>query len=496
MAKYAELVKRMDMVEVSAIGNDDCGLSAEQVMLARSDFWEFRKLIHPKLKDGWWQREIAKEFQLFAKRLAAGERPKLVVQAPPQHGKSMQVVDLIAWIAGRNPDLKTIYTSFSERLGVRANLQLQRLYTTPIYQRVFPRTKIGKSRAIADGATATRNRELLEYSGKDGFFRNTTVSGSITGESLDLGVIDDPIKGRQDANSKTIRDKAWDWFTDDFFTRFSEEAGLLCILTRWHIDDPIGRLLKRYKGVRLLSYPAIAERDEKHRKEGEALFPEHKSLEFLKERKDVMDSHSWLSLYQQSPVQKGGEIIKGAWFGRYKALPDMKWRACFGDTALKAKQSSDYQVAECWGLGIDGNLYLIDLMREKFEAYELERRFPDFWTKQKASTNGRLRYFGIEDKASGTDLIQRMQKTIKPRIPVKAIPRSIDKYTRVMDILGYIESGHVMIPESAPWVRDFLTECESFTADNAHENDDQIDPMCDAISMMLHNSKPLLSDIL
>lgn len=135
-------------------------------------------------------------------------------------------------------------------------------------------------------------------------------------------------------------------------------------------------------------------------------------------------------------------------------------------------------------------------MRDKFEAYELEKRFPNFWQKHKSSDKSRLRYFGIEDKASGSELIQRMQKVLKPKIPVKAIQRSTDKYTRVCDILGYIEAGYIYIPEDAPWVHDFISECEAFTSDDAHDHDDQIDPMCDAISDMLHNGKGTIKDML
>ncbi|MCR8526355.1 terminase family protein, partial [Escherichia coli] len=148
-----------------------------------------------------------------------------------------------SWIAGRNPDCRTIYGSFSERLGIRANLKLQRIYDSALFQSIFPETKISQSNVVTKSGQTMRNREMIEYVGKGGYFRNTTVRGSITGESLDLGVIDDPIKGRTEANSSTIRDAAWDWFTDDFFTRFSEDAGLLIILTRWHIDDPVGRLM-------------------------------------------------------------------------------------------------------------------------------------------------------------------------------------------------------------------------------------------------------------
>jgi predicted phage terminase large subunit-like protein len=453
---------------------------------ARKDFIAFRKLINPKNKWGWWQEEIAAELQAFFDDIVRGERPKLVIQAPPQHGKSVQIIDFIAWLAGKNPDLRTIYTSFSERLGVRANLRLQRLYDSPIYQEIFPQTKIGSKGSL--GTDAIRNREILEYCDREGFFRNTTVGGSITGEGLDLGVIDDPIKGRKEANSLTVREGVWDWFTDDFFTRFSEDAALLCILTRWHVDDPIGRLVEKYPEVKVLSYPAIATQDEKHRKEGDALFPEHKSVEFLLERKKLMDATSWLSLYQQTPIIVGGDIIKGEWFNRYDILPIIKYRKIYGDTAQKTKEHNDYSVFECWGFGDDGKIYLLDLIRDKWEAPELKDRAIAFWNKHKAVTGqGALREMVIEDKASGTGLIQSIKKDGK--IPVKAQQRNIDKLTRVQDVTPYIKSGYVCIPANAPYINDFVHECESFTADDAHDHDDQIDPLCDAINDMLANTK-------
>lgn len=447
---------------------------------SRESFFAYRKLTNPKLKTGWWQEEVCNQLQRFYDDLIANKRPQLVIQAPPQHGKSDLIVSFISWLAGKSPDLRTIYTSFSERLGVRANLKLQRLYDSAIYQDIFPNTKISGIGAI--GADAIRNRELLEYRNCLGYFRNTTVGGSITGEGLDLGVIDDPIKGRKEANSKTVRDGVWDWFTDDFFTRFSENAGLLCILTRWHVDDPIGRLISQNPNIKVLSYPAIATNDEQHRKEGEALFPEHKSLEFLLERKKVMDTTSWLSLYQQSPIVLGGEIIKGEWFKRYSMLPKMEYRKIYADTAQKKGKQNDYTVFECWGYS-DGNAYLMDLVRGKWESPELRKKANDFWHKHAAIKNGELRQFCIEDKASGTGLIQDIKNVDK--IPVVGIQRNTDKLTRVQDALPYIESGFVYLPDNSPFVSDFIAECEAFTADDGHDHDDQIDPMCDAIDDML-----------
>lgn len=475
-------------IDSSAIGDAQI-LELLAIEEAREQFWAFRRMINPKMKCGWWQRVCSQELQQFYYQLANGQRPKLVLEAPPQHGKSTMVVELLAWVLGRNPDLKCFYTSFSERLGIRANKAMQRILSSPKYHLIFPDTTIG-AEGIPAGApgAAIRNQDLIEMVGRLGYFRNTTVRGSITGEGLDLGVVDDPIKGREDANSDMVRDKTWDWLTDDFMSRFSDDAGFLSILTRWHVDDPIGRLrLQLGDAVRVVSYPAIAVCNEDHRKVGEALFPEHKSLAFLLERKAVMASVNWEALYQQNPQIIGGELIRGEWFGRYKVPPIIKWRSIYADTAQKTKERHDYSVFQCWGMGSDGKVYLLDQIRGKWEAPELKRKTVDFWAKHSALDRnkwGQLRRLNVEDAASGTGLIQELHRP-PWRIPINGVTRTKDKYTRMLDVLGYIESGYVLLPDGAPFVSDFVTEAESFTSDDSHLHDDQMDPMIDAINEML-----------
>ena len=102
-------------------------------------------------------------------------------------------------------------------------------------------------------------------------------------------------------------------------------------------------------------------------------------------------------------------------------------------------------------------------------------------------TLGQLRQLKVEDKASGTGLIQKLKS--QAQIPVVGIERTKDKYTRLLDVLGYIESGYVMLPEDAPFTNDFVAECEAFTADDSHLHVDQVDPMMDAINDLLaHNN--------
>ncbi len=449
-------------------------------MRAREDFWAYRCYMNPKMKRGWWQEEISRELMQFYYDLIAGKRPKLVIQAPPQHGKSVQIVDFVSWILGKLPDTKTIYTSFSERLGIRANLSTQRTFGSAKYKAIFKGTRIPEKNSVTISGQKLRNREVVEILDHYGYFRNTTVKGSITGESLDLGIIDDPIRGRADANSETTRNAVWDWFTDDFFSRFSEEAGLLVILTRWHIDDPIGRLIEKDKSVKVLSYSSIATKDEKNRKCGDALFPEHKSIDFLMERKRIMTPSNWEALYQQNPTVQGGEIFKESCWKYWKVLPKIKQKAIFADTALKAKEANDYSVFQCWGMGIDDKLYLIDQLRGKWEAPELEVNAKAFYNKHRSLDGCFCSAFNVEDKASGTGLIQALQR--KGGIPINGIPRNTDKVFRSGSSTPSIEAGLVHLPENAPWLSDYLPEFSAFPNGT---NDDQIDPTMDAIEYFL-----------
>src|ERR1700730_9946423 len=209
---------------------------------ARESFPAFRRVIRPALIRGWWLEELADYLQRFYEDLVAGKRPMLAVQAPPQHGKSWTVNDFIAWVAGKDRNLKIIFASYSEDLGVRTNSELQRCMRSSRYAATFGRTRIGEPGYQC-------NNSLIEYANYEGNFRNTTVQGQINGLGLNLGVIDDPVKGRLEANSKLTRDKTWIWFTDDFYPRFAANAGLLIIMTRWHVDDLLGRVQAKFPGL-------------------------------------------------------------------------------------------------------------------------------------------------------------------------------------------------------------------------------------------------------
>lgn len=460
--------------------------------LSRRNLSDFTNYTKPDFIEGWFNRIIAKELQQFYFDVMAGKQPRLIIQAPPRSGKSELFSRRFpAWAFGQNPNLQIIAASYSTDLASRMNRDVQRIIDSEEYQGVFPETTLnGKNIATVSGQSL-RNSEIFEIVGHAGAYRSAGVGAGITGMGADIGIIDDPVKDAKEANSQTIRDAVWDWYTTTFYTRLSPKSGILLGMTRWHEDDLAGRLLREMDNDgdqwRIVSFPAIAECDEEYRNEGEALHPERYDLERLTKIKKAVGSQAWNALYQQRPSSKGGDIIKGAWFKRYSVLPRMKRIIITADTAQKTKQHNDYSVLLVAGVGHDGGVYALDLIRGKWEAPELEQKVSDVWNKYKSLGVHKVY---VEDKSSGTSLIQNIQR--KQRIPIEGVQVDTDKYTRVLGVQGYIESGYIYLPNDAEWIEDFIKECEAFTATDSHKHDDQVDAMVMAITELMGGGVSML----
>lgn len=445
----------------------------------------------PNFQQGWFNRIIAYELQKFYFDVMAGEQPRLLIQAPPRSGKSeMFSRRFPAWAFGQNPDLQMIAASYSADLASRMNRDVQRIIDSEEYKDIFPNTSFSiNSQASPSSSKNIRNSEIFEIAGHRGAYRSAGVGGGITGMGADIAIIDDPVKDAKEANSQTVRDSVWDWYTSTFYTRLSPKSGILLGMTRWHEDDLAGRLLAEMeKGGdkwRVVSFPAIAENDEEFRLEGEALHPERYNLEHLDKIKKAVGTQTWNALYQQRPSSKGGDVIKRSWFKhRYKVLPIMKRVIIAGDTAQKIKQHNDFSVFIVAGEGVDGGIYIIDLVRGKWEAPELEQKLKDIWAKY--SRKHSISHVYIEDKSSGTGMIQSI--TRQQQIPIKGVQVDADKYTRVLGIQGHIESGYIHLPDDAEWIEDFLSECEKFTATDSHKHDDQVDALVMVINTLISNA--------
>lgn len=459
---------------------------------ARAGFAPFVLFTTPGYKMGWVHREICETLEQFLQDVRDRKSPRLMISMPPRSGKSELVSRKFpAYAFGIDPDLQIIATSYGADMAQRFNRDVQRVIDNDLYHAAFPETTLNASnvRTTSKGAYI-RTSDLFEIVGHSGSYRSCGVGGGITGMGADILIIDDPVKDRKSANSATVRQSIYEWYTSTAYTRLSPGGGVIVMCTRWHVDDLLGMLLKEEQNGgdkwHVINYPAIAEHDEPHRKAGEALHPERYPLDSLLKIKGAVGSADWASLYQGRPTVLGGNIIKSSWFKRYKQLPDLKYRLIDSDTALKTKEANDFSVFGCGGLGKDGKLYIVDWRRGKWESPDLKRNAVDFWEKHKIPSKnyGACREFYVEDKASGTGLIQELKRG-PYSIPIMGIERGVDKLTRLQDVLGQIEAGNVYLPENAPWVSDFIAECEAFRGDMKHAHDDQVDVLVDLINLTL-----------
>lgn len=440
---------------------------------ARASLHDFILYINPEYVVSNFSKTVCAELDEFLEAMQRGERPVLIFGAPPQHGKSDIVSRYLpSYAFGRYPDMRVGGLSYAKDLASDMNRDVQRIMLTHEYKLLFPGS------ALAQTGDSKRNGDAFDIPNYKGSYVGQGVGGPLTGKKLDLGIIDDPIKNSKEALSQTVKEAVWKWYGSTFLTRLSKNSGQIIMATRWATDDLSGKVLDANKRAKSLVFKAIDD-------DGNALVPELHPIEKLLETKAIIGEYFWTAMYQQSPVAMGGNMFKMDWWQYYRAEPTFKYRAIFADTAQKTAEQNDFTVFQCWGYA-DGRAYLIDQLRGKWEAPELLVMARSFWNKHKTASTGNLRSFNIEDKSSGTGLIQTLKKggNGQPAIPVKPIQRDKDKITRAYDATPSVEAGLIYIPEEATFISDFLEEVSAFPS-GAH--DDQVDPMMDAITEI---SKP------
>lgn len=432
---------------------------------ARNSLWAYRQFIDPKLVKGWWPKDISDALQTFFWRVKNGERPILILEAPPQHGKSRAVHDAISWFVGHDPHLRVIYASYSDNLGTKANTYLQRVWDDPRHKLTFPRHRIGGDRIVTLVGRPQRNSKFIEFVNHAGSFRNTTVNGQVTGQSLDIGVVDDPIKGRKEANSKHNRDVVWDWLMDDFRTRLSDKGGMIIMATRWHVDDPIGRMVEHFPDAEVLSYSAIAEADSDFRKQGQALFPEFKSLDFLLGQKAGMAASSWESLYQQNPTVKGGDLFPIA---NIDIVPVLNKQAI--KKTVRYWDKAGTQGGGAYTAGVlmhemqqgSGPLYIIeDVTRGQWSALNRESTILNTAKLDRTAHRRMETWIEQEPGSGGKESAERTIANLRG-FNVKAERPVGDKVYRAEPFGAQVQAGNVALLANPKWNKIFLDELEVF----------------------------------
>lgn len=386
--------------------------------------------------------------------VASGKTHRLIINMPPRHGKSELISKyFVAWYLLNYTDKRVILTSYEADFAASWGRKVKDIIGTFASQ--------FKTRIRLDSNAANRF-ELIQ----GGQLNTAGAGGAITGKGADVLIIDDPIKNIEEANSKVYRQKIWDWFTTTAFTRLEPNGAVVIIMTRWHYDDLVGRILndeEESKKWTVLSLPAISS-------DGKPLWPERFSLEKLNDIKKTLGSMFFSALYQQKPIATENQIYKSAWWKYYDATPAFDYVIQSWDTAFKTDEQNDYSVCTTWGVNSLG-YYLLDMYRDKIEFPELLRM-----VKVKAEEfhpNNIL----VEDKASGQSIIQTIRR--ETLLPIKAIQVNADKITRAHLVIPCIEAGKVYLPLHASWLQTFHTEMEEFPMS---QHDDIPDSLNQALS--------------
>jgi len=413
----------------------------------------------------WHIEAIAYQLERCRRR----EIRRLIVTLPPRNLKSICAsVAFPAFALGHDPALRIVCASYSQDLTAKHARDCRAVMGSAWYRRLFPRTRIDP-RKNTEGEFETTAR---------GYRLGTSVGGTLTGRGGSLILIDDPLKPAE-ALSETKRRAVCEWYDSTLSSRLDRKAedAIVLIMQRLHVDDLVGHVLDRGEDWTHLDLPAIAEAPQEvmlgpgriyRRGVGEVLHPEREPLSVLHDLKAAMGSQAFSAQYQQAPVPPGGALIQKDWLRSYARAPEPRrgdrivqsW-----DTASKASPTNDFSVCTTWLLR-DQEYYLLHVLRERLEYPELRRRILAHAAQREAKT------VLIEDAGSGTHLIQDLQSEGKLR-PIAIRPEG-DKIVRLEAQSAVIEAGHVLLPESAPWLGDFLVEVLAFPHGR---HDDQVDSL-------------------
>ena len=292
---------------------------------ARRELLAFTTWTFPEYKPAWHHRILCETLD----RWRRGDCPRLIICLPPRHGKTELVSRrLPALILGENPDARIIMAAHTADLAEANSRDVQRIIESELFQRLFP-LRLPR-RGLRDGRYK-RTDSHFEIPGRAGYLRAVGVGGSITGFGFTFGIVDDPIRSAQEAESEVYRERLWDWFRRDFWTRRAAGARVLITMTRWHEDDLVGRILKlEGRGLgrwEVLRMPAIAEGEldpRDRRKAGEALWPDLIGVDELREI-EAADPRGFAALYQQDPRGAGGTEWPDEYFGDWLWVPEAEW---------------------------------------------------------------------------------------------------------------------------------------------------------------------------
>jgi len=445
-------------------------LDIDPLLAAHSLFRSYVALQYPRYVFGRHHLLICDALE----RVERGECKRLMIFMPPRHGKSMLVSEFFpAWYLGRNPENSVIASSYALELAEDFGRKVRNQMRDPLWHSVFPQASLDLSSASSTKISTVQG----------GNYYAVGVGGATTGRGAHLLLIDDPVKGREDADSETMRRKAKDWYRSVAYTRLMKGGAVIMVLTRWHEDDLAGWALEEqaHEGWEVLSLPALAEdRDVMGRKPGDALWPEFFPVERLETIRQTVGPREWTSLYQQRPAPEEGAYFQRGWFKYYDKLPERLRYYGASDYAVTA-DGGDYTVHVVAGVSESEDLYIVDMWREQTDALEWVDALMGMFRQYKPQIWGE----------EGGVILKSLDPIIKKRISEerlygtyrKPFSSTSDKPTRARSLQGRIQMGKVLFPHpgTKPWVSDMIGEFLTFPQG---KHDDMVDA-CSLLCRML-----------
>lgn len=423
------------------------------------DFLTWLKLTSP---DYQWDVPHLAYIRGALEQLTTGEIKRLALFLPPRHGKSaMTTVRYAAWRLEQDPRLRIIIGCYSYGLTEVFSRQIRRI----VRERGLPlnreRQRAGEWETEAGGGIAA-----------------VGVGTGVTGRGAQLLIIDDPVKNREEANSASYRDRVWDWYSNDLYTRLEPDGQIVLIQTRWHTDDLAGRILdsERVGSWKVINLPAEAEEhDALGRLPGEPLWPERFDLAALADIKATLGSWAYEALYQQRPLPAGGAIFQRDWFPIVETAPVQGRAVRYWDKG--GGYGGDYTTGVRILRSPDGLFYVTDVVRGQWSALGRNQVI-----RQTAELDGHGTVIWVEQEggSSGKESAQISIRELAG-YPVYPDSPSGGKEVRALPFAAQCEAGNVRLVKGA-WNAAYVDELTLFPSG---KYDDQVDASSGAFNKLM-----------
>ena len=410
---------------------------------ATNDLISFSQIIDPRYTPNWHHEVIARKLEEARRKVENGINARLILELPPRHGKSeAATIKFPAQTLGIHPDWPVIVSSYSAELAEDFGLKTRDTLSHEHYQAIFNTTLRPDTQA--------RGRWLTS---EGGGYTATGVGGAITGRGFKIGIIDDPFKNREEADSEVIREKVWNWYTSTFYTRQEGVSAIIVICTRWHLDDLVGRLLRQEKESKannlphddweVVRFPAIADKDEEYRKKNEALWPDKFNLLALEKIKAAIGIYDWSALYQQSPISSENQEFKEDYF-KHRSPAEVERletrRFITIDTAVSKAASADYTGIVRNFVDKENN-WNLKAYRMKLSPLELMDILFTLYQQDRPEKIGIEKTIYLQAIKPFLDEEQRKRNTFLPIVELEH--NQVHKETRIRGLLPRYQSGSI-----------------------------------------------------